>query len=253
MPAVPPVPASPARARLAPHAVPLTVPPGPSFLTEPAPLHGLTVLAVEDSRFASEALRLICQRSGARLRRAETLALATVHLAVYRPDVVIVDLGLPDGRGEGLIRSLAALRPRPGVLLGTSGEPLGREAAMAAGADGFLDKPVRRVDDLLGVILHHLPDRSPGVAGPAVQMPRPDALALHDDLRWAADFAAARPDGAGRRYLAGFVRGVARLAGDGDLEAAAGAAAAGSEDGLGQLERTLHARLAANEGAFSRA
>jgi DNA-binding response OmpR family regulator len=68
------------------------------------PLAGLTILAVEDSRFASEALRLMCLRSDARLRRADSLEQADRHLSVYRPDVVIVDLGLPDGNGADLIR-----------------------------------------------------------------------------------------------------------------------------------------------------
>ena len=57
------------------------------------PLRGITILAVEDSRFASEALRLMCNRLGARLRRAETLSAAHSHLRLYRPDLVIVDLG----------------------------------------------------------------------------------------------------------------------------------------------------------------
>ncbi|MGB4827110.1 MAG: response regulator, partial [Paracoccaceae bacterium] len=97
------------------------------------PLQGVTVLAVEDSRFTCDALRLLCQRSGARLRRAETLDAARAHLRVYRPDVILVDLGLPDGRGEGLIRRLAAGRPDRPVLLGISGDPAGRAAALAAG------------------------------------------------------------------------------------------------------------------------
>ena len=86
------------------------------------PLLGLTVLVVEDSRFACEAMRLLCLRSGARIRRADSLQHARRHLAVYRPAVVIVDLGLPDGSGESLIADLAMGVPRVDVVLGTSGD-----------------------------------------------------------------------------------------------------------------------------------
>ena len=100
--------------------------------TAERPLLGLTVLVVEDSRFASEAMRLLCLRSGARIRRADSLKSAHRHLAVYRPTVVIVDLGLPDGSGAELIAELNDATPRVNVILGVSGDDGARAAASAA-------------------------------------------------------------------------------------------------------------------------
>lgn len=50
------------------------------------PLLGLTVLLIEDSRFACEAMRLLCVCFGARIRRADSNARR--HLRGYRPDAV---------------------------------------------------------------------------------------------------------------------------------------------------------------------
>jgi len=86
------------------------------------PLLGLTVLVVEDSRYTSDALRLLCLRSGARIRRADCVASAERHLNVYRPSVGIVDLGLPDGSGQDVIARMAAMDPRVPIILGTSGD-----------------------------------------------------------------------------------------------------------------------------------
>lgn len=209
-----------------------------------APLAGLTLLAVEDSRFACEALRLMCQRSGARLRRAETLSAARSHLRLYRPDVVLVDLGLPDGDGTDLIAALAAMGRDAPVVLGMSGED-GAGAALRAGAVGFLPKPIERMADFRDAILRHLPDRAwlygrtsdGGVSAP-------DPLALRDDLAAAARRLAADPGPQEGRYLAGFVAGLARASRDDGLERAAGAARSGPE-ALGALARALALRLGA--------
>ena len=197
------------------------------------PLQGVTILAVEDSRYACEALRLMSQRAGARLRRADTLARARAHLRVYRPDVVIVDLGLPDGRGEGLIRELAMARRRPLAVLGTSGNPEGREAALAAGAEGFLDKPLESYADFCTVLRRFLPGLAPTLVEDAAI--HPDPLALQDDLSRAAAALSTEPDAAGRRYLAGFVLGVAHHAHDSALARAASAASVPNSGDLDQL------------------
>jgi CheY-like chemotaxis protein len=205
------------------------------------PLHGLTVLAVEDSRFASDALRLICQRSGARLRRAESIAAARAHLRLYRPDVVLVDMGLPDGRGETLIRWLALQSgPRP-VILGMSGEEGTRTAALAAGAADFLAKPFAGVAAVQAALLAHLPDRWLHRPWGGEGEVRGDPIALRDDLVRAAQLAAHDPDAAGRQYLAGFLGGLARMTGDAGLAEAARGAASG--EGIGHLQGVLAERV----------
>jgi CheY-like chemotaxis protein len=127
------------------------------FPSAARPLLGLTVLLVEDSRFASEAMRLLCMRSGARIRRADCLRSARRHLQVYRPSVLIVDVGLPDGSGAELIAEAAQASPRIGLILGISGDDHRRDACIAAGADGFLEKPLHSIASFQELILSHLP------------------------------------------------------------------------------------------------
>ncbi len=204
-----------------PFSAPLRLP------TPTRPLLGLTVLLVEDSRYACEAVRLLCLRSGARIRRADCLRAARRHLKVYRPSVVIVDLGLPDGSGEELIRDLATAHPRVSVLLGTSGDDFAEEAAIAAGADGFLAKPVSSLAAFQQAILDRLPqDRLP--CGPR-ELPdeqvHPDHMAFQDDMAHVADVLTDRQDDKMLDYVAQFVGGVARSAGDTALADAASALA----------------------------
>lgn len=192
------------------------------------PLAGLTVLVVEDSRVASEAVRLLCLRSGARIRRADCLRSAGRHLQGYRPAVVIVDLGLPDGDGAGLIRRIAAARPRVPVVLGISGDPAARAAAMEAGADGFLAKPVESLAVFQQAILSALPDDPAPRSGPRLlpdDVIRPGAACLRDDLAHVAEILATAHDTAAIDYIAHFLAGVARTAHDPALESAAAALA----------------------------
>lgn len=192
--------------------------PGPS-----RPLLGLTILVVEDSRFACDAMRLLCLRSGARIRRADCLASARRHLQVYRPSAVIVDLGLPDGSGLDLIADLAGAAPRVGVILGTSGDDFAEAAAIAAGADGFLAKPVTSLAAFQAAILAHLPAaRRPVLPRPVEdEVIRPDPMAYRDDMAHAAEVLSDPAEGKALDYLAQFVGGVARSADDGILAEAA--------------------------------
>ncbi|MEP1588529.1 MAG: response regulator [Tateyamaria sp.] len=192
------------------------------------PLLGLTVLVIEDSRYACEALRLLCLRSGARIRRADTLRSARRHLQVYRPSVAIIDVGLPDGNGSDLIRELVDSNQRPDVILGTSGDFDGEESVMGAGADGFLDKPIVSLAVFQDTILTHLPmDRHP--AGPRAvpqELVEPDPIAYRDDMAHVADVLEAGSDTRTLDYVAQFLGGVARSAEDRELATATDALAA---------------------------
>lgn len=227
------------------------LPPGflmPTSALSPNVLQGVTVLAVEDSRYACEALRLICQRAGARLRRADSLQAARAHLRVYRPDVVIVDLGLPDGRGEGLIRDLVLSQSRPKLVLGTSGNPLGRSLALAAGADGYLDKPLESFAQFCATLRQHLPGLAETVV-PETAI-TPDPLALQDDLTHAAEALLGQPNAVERSYVTGFLLGVARHAHDAALASAAyEAGTPNSGIGLDRLRHMVDSRLTQPQSA----
>ncbi len=200
----------------------------PFFVPKPTaarPLAGLTILAVEDSRFASEALRLMSLRSGARIRRADCLASAHRHLNTYRPTVAIVDLGLPDGSGLTLIEEMQSAQPRVPIIFGTSGADRdeAERNALAAGADGFFPKPVDSLARFQTEILSHLPDAMLPKGPRAVDGSKvaPDRLALREDLVLALKLLGQEVPPT--RYLSKFLLGIGRSSGDRNLiEAARG-------------------------------
>ena len=208
------------------------------------PLLGLTILVVEDSRFACEAMRLLCLRSGARIRRADCLRSARRHLQVYRPSVVIVDLGLPDGNGVDLIAELTECQPRVEAILAMSGDGHLEGDALAAGADGFLAKPITSIATFQECILALLPaDRRP--TGPREitdEMVVPDKIAYQDDIAHIADVLDDPPDEHALDYVAQFLSGVARSARDEGLEQAAQALA--TKRALGQPSGSEAAAIA---------
>lgn len=204
-------------------------------------LSGLTLLAVEDSRVAAEGMRLLCRAQGARLRRAATMAEAERHLSLYCPDAILIDLGLPDGRGEALVARLARAVRRPPAIIAMSGEPDRGADAMACGADAFLVKPVLSAEGLTAAIAANMP-LSAGPARPVTDPLPQDPLALADDLAVAADLLADAPDAALRAYLANFLTGIAGQTGDNVLLNVAEDYGRGADAGL--LSRLIADRRA---------
>ena len=208
------------------------------------PLLGQTVLVVEDSKFACDAMRLLCLHSGARIRRADCLKSARRHLQIYRPTVLIIDVGLPDGSGAELIEETVVARPRVPVVLGTSGDALSEDIALAAGADGFLPKPFGSLAQFQSTILSLLPVES-RPAGPypvREEVIKPDPVAYRDDMAHIAEVLTGTPDDKTLLYVAQFLEGVARSASDHTLERAA--ASLGKQPGAGHSTRSETARIA---------
>lgn len=184
--------------------------------TAERPLLGQTVLVVEDSRFASDAVRLLCLRSGARIRRADSLRAAARHLRTYSPSILIVDLGLPDGSGLELIEELDARSPRVPVILATSGEDDLASEAMKNGADGFLTKPLVNIAHFQESILSLLPSdvRPKGLRTVPTDDVDPDRIAYRDDLAHVVELLGEEANTRVLDYASRFLRGVAMTAGD---------------------------------------
>lgn len=221
------------------------------YPTAEQPLLGKTVLLVEDSRFTCEAVRLMCLRSGARIRRADTLGAAARHLRVYRPTILMVDLGLPDGDGLDLIRSVARHRTPIEVIMAISGDDSLAETALKAGAHGFLSKPIASLASFQEKLLNLLPEdqrpMEPRVVndGPIT----PDPLCYREDLKQADILLNSAPDAATAEYVTQFLITLSRSAGDTDLLEASMALdlarlRQGSPDAaLAKVTTLLHKRL----------
>jgi CheY-like chemotaxis protein len=109
-------------------------------------LDGPLILAVEDEPRNAALLEAILRRAGFRLHVADELGEAREWLADRTPSLVLLDRHLPDGDGLDLIPEIkgsARLHDVPILLVSASVLPHDVEAAMAAGCDGFLAKPVR--------------------------------------------------------------------------------------------------------------
>lgn len=196
-----------------------------------------TILLVEDSRHAAEAVRLAARRLGLRLRRAEDLASARRHLRVYRPDVVLIDLGLPDGTGLDLLAELVGLPTRPRRCVAISADPDARAEALAAGAQAFVEKPLRLPGDLSALLgcaadgsarpaavpagsgISFGPRRWKEATGPD-RGREADPLALRDDLL-RARMLLTDGDAGQRHYAARFLAGLGRSLGDAGLQRSA--------------------------------
>ncbi|QOT76656.1 two-component system response regulator KdpE [Cupriavidus basilensis] len=100
-----------------------------------------TVLLVEDEPHIRRFVREALQAEGCAVHEAETLKRGLIDAGTRQPDVVILDLGLPDGDGMTLIREMRTWTEVPVLVLSARSGEDDKIAALDAGADDYLTKP----------------------------------------------------------------------------------------------------------------
>ncbi len=129
---------------------------------------GPKVLVIEDDPAIRRFLRATLAQRGYRPIEAADGADGLAQAAEHLPDVVILDLGLPDVDGIEVIRRLRAWSPVPIVVVSARGQERDKVEALDLGADDYLTKPFG-VDELaarMRVALRHAHDAGDGDGSP---------------------------------------------------------------------------------------
>src|SRR5512147_640169 len=106
-------------------------------MTEASP----TALLVEDERQIRRFVRTAMESEGWHVVEAETLRQGLIDAGTRKPDLVILDLGLPDGDGIDFIRGVRGGSSMPVIVLSARVNEADKIAALDAGADDYLTKP----------------------------------------------------------------------------------------------------------------
>ena len=122
----------------------------------------LKVLVVEDEAEIRRFVRLALERDGFEVHEAEGVQRGLIEAGTRHPDIVILDLGLPDGDGVDLIRDLRTWSDVPVLVLSARTAEDDKIAALDAGADDYLVKPFS-AGELLARVRAHLRRRSAAV------------------------------------------------------------------------------------------
>jgi len=99
------------------------------------------VLIVEDEKQIRRFVRVAVEEEGCQVAEAETMAQGLLEAGARQPDLLILDLGLPDGNGIDLIHDLRGWSDIPILILSARSQENDKIDALDAGADDYLTKP----------------------------------------------------------------------------------------------------------------
>lgn len=207
-------------------------------------MKGHTVLVIEDDESGRALLGTVLERAGVRPLEASDGAEGLRVLFAERPDLVILDVGLPDLDGWGVLERIRDLTDVPVIMLTARDSELDRVRGLKGGADDYVAKPFG-VQELLARI-EALLRRARG---------RPEVHERYDDGVVAVDFAGRLASAAGHplsltplefRLLCAFVRHPGQILGHEQLlELAWGGAERAARDQVklyvGYLRKKLRA------------
>jgi two-component system response regulator RegX3 len=105
-----------------------------------------TILLIEDEEAISEPLAAALGREGFTAVVAETAAQGLELFAGRAPDLVLLDVMLPDGDGRDVLRRIREVSRTPVIMLTARGEELDRVLGLELGADDYVTKPFSAVE-----------------------------------------------------------------------------------------------------------
>ena len=111
-------------------------------------MNKLFVLVVEDDKSVRNLIVTTLRTHGYRYAEAPTGEAAIVQASSHNPDVILLDLGLPDMEGAEVIRRVRGWSNLPIIVISARSEDADKIAALDAGADVYLTKPFS-VDELM--------------------------------------------------------------------------------------------------------
>ena len=100
-----------------------------------------TVVVIEDEPQIRRFVRIALEDEGWQVHEADTAKKGLVEAGTRKPDLLILDLGLPDGDGLDLIRDVRGWSGVPIIVLSARSRETDKIAALDAGADDYLTKP----------------------------------------------------------------------------------------------------------------
>lgn len=99
------------------------------------------VLVIDDEPDIRRVLRVLLEANDYRVTEAGTAARGEIEARSHKPDLLIVDLGLPDGDGISVIRDVRTWSPMPILVLSARAMEQQKVTALDAGADDYVTKP----------------------------------------------------------------------------------------------------------------